>query len=183
MATFDHCKSANDFVKNGIDVYASSGTIRAIGLNGHPNAHTVKHGVKFNVGDFEVIPFNLEHDADEPLGFFISGGGESLAFITDTGYCRYLMPKPVNVLMVEANFSDEILRDNVNAGHIDEARARRVRENHFSIERVVDLLRANDLSRLREVRLLHLSSGNSDEAMFKRMIQEVAGVPVIVEEE
>ena len=32
-------------------------------------------------------------------------------------------------------------------------------------------------------RLLHLSDGNSDEAMFKRMVQRVAGVPVYVEGE
>ena len=70
---------------------------------------------------------------------------------------------------------------NVEAGHIDPARAKRTRENHMSIERVIDFCKAQDLSRCRHIHLLHLSDGNSDADLFKRMVQEATGIPVSVE--
>ena len=45
---------------------------------------------------------------------------------------------------------------------------------------VKEFLRANDLSKVEEIHLLHLSDGNSDEARFKREIQELTGRVVMV---
>lgn len=181
----DHSKSIQQVMDAGVDVYCTKGTFAE--CNVKSNFHRfnpVGENEFFHVGPWRLRTFDTVHDCEGSVGFVVHepGEGDRLVFITDTGYCRYTFPGMTH-LMVEANFSEEILSANVDAGRIDKARARRVRENHFSIERVVDLLKANDLSRLREIRLLHLSSGNSNEAMFKRMIQEVAGVPVIVEGE
>ena len=52
--------------------------------------------------------------------------------------------------------------------------------SHFSLENVKDFLRANDLSRVQEVWLLHLSDGNSDAERFKKEIMEVVGRPVYI---
>ena len=43
-----------------------------------------------------------------------------------------------------------------------------------------DFLRANDLSRVKEIHLLHLSDENSNAERFKREIQEISGKPVYV---
>jgi|AntDeeMinimDraft_5_1070356.scaffolds.fasta_scaffold16527_4 phosphoribosyl 1,2-cyclic phosphodiesterase len=43
-----------------------------------------------------------------------------------------------------------------------------------------DFLRANDLSRVKEIHLLHLSDRNSNAERFKREIQEISGKPVYV---
>jgi hypothetical protein len=53
-------------------------------------------------------------------------------------------------------------------------------KSHFSLENVKRFLQANDLSRVQEIWLLHLSDGNSDETRFKREIQELTGKPVII---
>jgi hypothetical protein len=44
----------------------------------------------------------------------------------------------------------------------------------------VKTIQASDISRLREVCLLHLSDNNSDEKAFKRAIQAITGVLVTV---
>jgi DNA-binding transcriptional MerR regulator len=51
---------------------------------------------------------------------------------------------------------------------------------HFSLENVKEFLRANDLSKVQEIWLLHLSDNNSDEERFKREIMELTGKVVYV---
>ena len=50
----------------------------------------------------------------------------------------------------------------------------------MSLQNCIKLLKANDLSKLKEIYLMHLSDKNSNEQMFKRAIQEVTGTTVIV---
>ena len=180
-ATFDHAKSAKDLAKMGVDIYSSTGTLDEIGLSGHHRANVVCHAVNHSVGrDWWIAPFNLVHDSAEPTGFLISSKGDAVTFITDTAYCEYVLP-PCNILMIEANYSETILAANVDAGRIEPARAKRVLQNHMSLERVLDFLAANDTSRLREIRLLHLSDGNSDAKEFRKTVQKATGIPVFVE--
>ncbi|HDB8933588.1 TPA: hypothetical protein O7L22_002822, partial [Staphylococcus aureus] len=49
-----------------------------------------------------------------------------------------------------------------------------------SLEHAIGMLKANDLTRLEEIHLIHLSSQNSNAKYIKREIQKVTGVPVYV---
>ena len=179
----DHARCMPDLVKAGIGVYCTEETFKAAAPGLPPALYQkIEPNRRYFLGGWKwsVQPFETVHDAPGSVGFVISDEKDSLVFITDTAYCKYTFPF-ITILMIEANYSEEILAANIEAGRIDPARAKRVRENHLSIERVIELLRANDRSRLREVRLLHLSDGNSDEALFKEMVKKVVGVPVCVE--
>jgi hypothetical protein len=176
-------------MKAGIDVYAHEDTWWAVNdkLNNR-YAHrkkTFEHEQEFIIDDYwKVLPFAAVHDVT-CSGFVISepfAGGNRLCFLTDTAYCRYRFPK-INIFMIEANFSEAILQKNVELGFIDKYRASRVFKSHMSIERVIDFLKANDLSCCREIKLLHLSNGNSSENLFKRMVQEATGIMTTVEAE
>lgn len=180
----DHACAMRDLVNFAVDVYSHRETFEWQAVK--PDnicVFPVCHAAPFTVGPGDywyILPFEGRHDVPV-FGYQISDGEDVLVFMTDSGYCKYTF-EGMTVLMIEANFSEEILQKNVEDGRIDSIRAKRVFQNHMSIERVVDMLKSNDLSKLKEIRLLHLSDGNSDEVMFKRMVQEVAGVPVIVEE-
>lgn len=181
----DHARSIYDVMKAGVDVYASFETFQeacpVLPVHNH-RAHPVEAGFHFHpTKHWAVLPFKTVHDTPGSLGFVIKDRSDVLVFLTDTAYCKYMFPGFPSIIMIEANFSEEILQRNVEAGLIDPARAKRVRENHFSIEKVLDFLKANDLSRCRAIHLLHLSDGNSDATAFKRMVQEATGVPVFVE--
>jgi phosphoribosyl 1,2-cyclic phosphodiesterase len=57
---------------------------------------------------------------------------------------------------------------------------RRLLRSHFSLENVLDFLKANDMSKVQEIHLLHLSDNNSDEVLFRRRVQEATGKPVYI---
>lgn len=178
----DHIKAARDIMKAGIDVYMSAGTAVAAEIDGHRmhffNALSVdsRRLVEYEpltIGTFTVVPFTIHHDALEPVGYIVSSTatGEKLLFMTDSAYTEYRF-NGLTHIMIEANFSEETL------GY--DARRHRLRQSHMSVENCVEMLKANDLSTVREIWLLHLSEGNADAAEFKRQVQEATGKAVYI---
>lgn len=177
----DHCKGIAEVMRAGIDVYASRGTLDALGLSGH-RAKSIQAKRQFVIKTWTILPFETEHDAAEPLGFLLaSASGEKLLYATDTYYIRYRF-RGLTHIMVECNYSIRILNENIAAGRVPAAMKLRLLRSHFSLEHVKELLRANDLSRVQEIWLLHLSDTNSDADLFKREIQELTGKQVFIAE-
>ncbi|OLS39107.1 MBL fold metallo-hydrolase [Bacillus sp. MRMR6] len=175
----DHSKSINDVMKAGIDVYASKGTFETLRINNH-RVKPVKAREQFQIGTWTILPFEVEHDVSEPIGFLLANKqGEKVLFATDTYFIRYKFQGLTHVL-VECNYSKEILNQNVAAGIIDKGRKKRLMRSHFSLENVKEFLKVNDLSKVQEIWLLHLSDTNSDADLFKREIQELTGKVVFV---
>jgi phosphoribosyl 1,2-cyclic phosphodiesterase len=175
----DHGKAAAEVMKAGIDVYASQGTLDALGLSGH-RAKLIKAKQQFQIGTWTILPFDVQHDVAEPLGFLlVNRAGEKLVFATDTYYIRYRFPGLTHI-MVECNYSLRILDENISAGRVPAVMKKRLLKSHFSLEHVKDFLQANDLSKVQEIWLLHLSDNNSDAALFKREIQELTGKQVFI---
>ena len=180
----DHARSAADVMRAGVDLYATGAAFEAMAIPGGPH-HRFKpliyrHTV--TVGEWwRVMAFEAHHDAPGTAGFWIEDkDGDKLVFLTDSAFSYYTFPG-TGVYMVEANFSEKILQRNVDDGLIDAYLARRVTENHMSIERVVVMFTEADLSQCRHIHLLHGSDGNSDSALFKKIVEETTGVPVTVE--
>ena len=175
----DHCKAIREVVKAGVDCYLSQGTAEALDVTGH-RIKTVKAKKQFKVGSWTVLPFDTEHDVAEPLGFLlVNRSGEKLLYATDTYYIRYQFPGLTHI-MVECNYSRDLLDANLEAGLIPVALRDRLIQSHFSLENVKGFLQANDLGKVHEIWLLHLSDGNSDAERFKREIQELTGKMVFV---
>lgn len=175
----DHCKAVEDIMRAGIDVYMSQGTADALRVSGH-RLHTIQAKQQFQLGTWTILPFDTQHDAAEPLGYLMANRDEDkLLYLTDSFYCRYRF-QGLTHLMLECNYSLDILRANVEAGHIDPALKNRIIKSHFSFEHVKELLKANDLSKVQEIWLIHLSDGNSNAERFKREIQELTGRMVFI---
>ena len=85
--------------------------------------------------------------------------------------------------MVECNHSYEILNQRVYDGGLHEKRMERLIQSHFSLENVIKFLKSMDLTKCQDIRLLHLSDGNSNAAAFKQAVQSATGKLVIVEQE
>lgn len=173
----DHARAVADMMRSGVDCYMSAGTVEALGVDGHRWA-VIRAREQFQVGTWTVLPFEAVHDAAEPLGFLLANrAGEKLLYLTDSAYCRYRFAGLTHIV-AEANHSDDLLRQAVDDGRVPPVLRRRIRRNHMSIERLVDMLQANDLSRVREIILLHLSDENSDAEGFRRRVEEATGKPV-----
>src|SRR5690625_2345802 len=175
----DHSKGVKDVLRAGIDVYASQGTIEQEGIK-HHRLKPIKAKKQFQIGTWTILPFDVQHDAKEPLGFLLqSTNGGKLLFATDTYYVRYKF-RGLTHIMVECNYSIDILEENIASGRVHKAMKRRLLKSHFSLENVKEFLRANDLSKVQEIHLMHLSDSNSDERRFKNEIQALTGKPVYV---
>ena len=166
-------------MRAGIDCYMSRGTAEALGVSGH-RLNIIKAKQQFRIGTWAILPFETQHDAAEPLGLLLANqDGEKLLYATDTYYIRYQFSGLTHI-MIEANYSLDILKKNVEDGSVPKELKTRLLKSHFSLENVKQFLRANDLSRVREIWLLHLSDGNSDAERFKREVLELTGKPTYI---
>lgn len=182
----DHAKAVKDLMKAGVDCYMTEGTAKVLGIEGH-RLNTFK---KYDSGqgyywkyflDIQILPFEMVHDVEEPVGFYIKSKNlnESLVFITDTAYMKYKIPA-CEVLMIECNYVKSVLDEQVENGKINVSLRNRIVRNHLSLESLVEALKAADLSRCKKIYVLHLSDGNSNEEVIKRTIQELTGVEVVI---
>jgi phosphoribosyl 1,2-cyclic phosphodiesterase len=175
----DHSKSVKDAIKAGIDVFASKETLLALDLSGH-RLNEIEDGNQFDVGTWKVFPFNTIHDVEGSLGFYmVNAEREAFLYLTDSAYSSVRFAD-LNVISVECNFQSEILTNNILNGVLPSVVGRRVRRSHFSLENVISLLKANNLSRCRQIFLMHLSDSNSDERAMKEAVQAATGIPVEV---
>lgn len=175
----DHAKAVKDIMRAGIDCYMSRGMAEALGISGH-RLNIIKAKQQFRIGTWTILPFETQHDAREPLGFLLANqDGDKLLYATDTYFIRYRF-RGLTHIAVECNYSLDILNRNVEAGVVQKELKGRILKSHFSLENVKQFLRANDLSRVQEIWLLHLSDNNSNAERFKREVQELTGRMVFV---
>ena len=79
-----------------------------------PAVQYFRAGETFSIGDLQISPFTIPHDAADPVGFVFTAEGVRLALATDLGY----MPPNVqaqlrrcDLIMLESNHDLEMLRD------------------------------------------------------------------------
>lgn len=170
----DHSKGIIDAAKAGQDVYLLPETREALGLSGH-RIHQIDLFHQFRIGSFVVKAFPLKHDVPNCGFLFANSKGERAVYITDTPYCRYRFNN-LQIIMIEANYAAPLLKDNTRSSELRQS----ILQDHMSLETLIRMLRANDLTKVKEIHLLHLSNNNSDANEFKQRIQEVTGKPVYV---
>lgn len=165
-------------MRAGVDCYMSSGTANILKLSGH-RMNIIESMKQFKIGTWTILPFDTIHDAAEPLGFLLASGNEKLLFATDTAYIKYRF-KGLTHIMVECNYDDESLQENIFNLTLNIAQKNRLIHSHFGLKNVIEFLKVNDLSKLKEIHLLHLSDLNSDAARIKKAVQAITGKPVYV---
>lgn len=175
----DHARGVKDLLKASVDCYMSQGTADALCVAGHHRVHILTPLVKFQVGEWAVLPFSTVHDAAAPLGFLLARGDEKWLFVTDSAFIEPRF-SGLTGIAIEANYCPEILRERVSCGAISPAMRDRLLFSHFSIDNVLEFLKANDISKVRQIVLLHLSDSNSNAEEFKKKVQAATGKPVMV---
>lgn len=173
----DHAKYVRDFVSNGITVLALPSVFKAKGINSLSFRKDIEPMHGYIVGGFKVFVMPVCHDVP-CLGFIIEHEDMGrMLFVTDTMMLEYRVPG-LNHILLEANYAEDILDAKIEAGSVPVSMKPRLIHSHMEIETAKGILRANDLSGVNEIVLIHLSNGNSDERRFIREVQEVSGKPV-----
>ena len=100
-----------------IRAYLTPGTLRGLEpetleMNGSEIVQ-ISAGVSFMVGDAEITPFAVPHDANEPTAFSISVQGLRITQLTDVGHVSDAVAshlKGADCLILESNHDLEMLR-------------------------------------------------------------------------
>ena len=175
----DHAGYVREFLKCGIRVLALDDVFDALDIKNRVFCKTVEPQHGYIMGDWKVIALGVVHDVP-CVGYIIEHRemGKTL-FITDTMMLEYRIAG-IRPFMLECNYADDILQDNIDAGIELPSKRGRLLETHMELETTKQILRDNDTSNLDDVILVHLSDNNSDAARFEREVSAVAGVPTYV---
>lgn len=175
----DHAKFIGDFIKNGITVLALPEVFKAKGIVNKSFRREIEPLHGYIVGGFKIFTVPVVHDV--PCLAYIIEHEEMgrLIFITDTMMLEYKLP-PLDHILIEANYSDEILDYNIDNGITPASMRERLLHSHMELKTTEQILMSNDIAMAKEVILLHLSARNSDAAQFREKVQKSAGKPVYV---
>jgi phosphoribosyl 1,2-cyclic phosphodiesterase len=172
----DHSKAVEDVMRAGINVYSSPGTFEALGLlRKHRRARTVANGIFRASKDFTVLSFSIPHDAKEPYGYVVHevGTEEYLFFCPDSAFIKQRFNIKFSIIAIECSFDKDILQKRVDTKDINETLAKRLLTSHqekqVAMRYVADFC---DLSRCREIHLLHMGGGNINKKQTKQEFEE-----------
>lgn len=186
----DHAGYVQDVLKYAVPVYATRGTIKAIGkvrtaTKPVPFEEIPRclFGIKecrwnpFMVGNFTIIPFVTIHDASEPCGFYINHPDTgAFLFATDTAYIPNTFGDLRNVL-IECNYKEQLLKERED---IPNSLKKRIRDSHMSVDTCINALLANDLSKTNNIILIHISEGDGDPEDFWEKVSRKVSANVVV---
>lgn len=161
----DHVAGAFRFARrHNLTVFLTHGTHAATTRNSPPlpACRLIDSHTAFAIGDLEIQPFPVPHDAREPVQYVFSNGRHRLGVLTDTGS---ITPHIVDVLrhcdalMLECNHDAALLA----ASDYPPSLIRRIsgRFGHLDNETSASLLGQIDTRRLQHLIAAHLSQQNN----------------------
>ena len=169
----DHGIGAHIINDKGIQVFASKGTLEDKKVEIEPTEHnTLKEWEpKYIAPNVEVLPFYVEHDAPEPMGFVIRDtlNKQNILFVNDCKTVKAdLSNIPLDLVFIECNYSDQPM-------HIEYSKAKkdgdvtlinrysRIFHQHMGLYGCKTLLQKLNLTNCKGIFLMHLSDKNARE--------------------
>jgi phosphoribosyl 1,2-cyclic phosphodiesterase len=161
----DHAGGVAAFAERySIPVWLTFGTLVCEGerLAGCAKIYGFDSQDAFAVGDLEIHPFPVPHDAREPVQFVVSDGARRIGVVTDLGTSTPFVQATLSgcdALVLECNHDADMLAQ----GDYPESLKRRIagKFGHLDNEGAAALLAALDNSRLHHILAAHLSQQNN----------------------
>jgi len=159
----DHLRGVAPLARRyGLPVWMTAGTAIAAGDSALPRLERINTHQPFCIGDIEIRPYPVPHDAREPTQFVFCAAGKRLGLLTDAGcitdhICRSL--DGVDGLILETNHDEALLAQ----GPYPPALKRRVggRLGHLSNRQAAALLEQIDTASLQVLVAAHISEKNN----------------------
>lgn len=148
----DHSKALAHYIANGIPSYANQDV-----CDHYKGCNLIENGKALLVDGWKVQTFDLVHNAPNNAFVVDTIDGVRVLYCTDTQYIPKRV-RGVNVAIIEANFDEEVLIDNM----CENIEIRSQFENHHSLDKCIEYLRSIYSKDLMSVILWHPSSTNLD---------------------
>lgn len=156
-----------------LPVYLTPGTGYALREEaGLDIRHVDLHG-RFAVGELEVTPVAVPHDAREPCQYIFDNGRQRLGVLTDAGTITPWIVEQyadLDALFLEANYDPHML----SSGPYPAFLKARVGGNlgHLSNQQAAGFLRLAGLERLRHIAVAHISEKNNRPELALAALQD-----------
>lgn len=175
----DHAKYAEEYSNRGITIFGNKDLKDKKNFR-YGRGYFLEPGKTVSIGSFRVTPFEVAHDVP-CFGYLIMHLEMGiLMFVTDT----YKVPTCITGIdhyLIEANYSDALLKENVWNGSINKAQADRIMLSHMSLDYTVKYLRdCKAEESAKTITLCHLSERNSDPEQFREAVAGAFGVPCYI---
>jgi phosphoribosyl 1,2-cyclic phosphodiesterase len=161
-----------------LPIYASRGTAEHLGMA--KQLRPFETGLPFECGRFQIEPFQVSHDAEDPTGFVIRADDAKLVYATDLGRVTPLVRSAVrdaNALILESNHDEDLLLACSYPWHIKQ----RIRSSHghLSNHAAAALLKETVHPGLSVVALAHISENSNTPEAVLQTVHEDAGTSVL----
>ena len=132
-------------------------------------------GESFQIGDIEINPFAIPHDAADPVGYCFRANGVKVAIVTDLGYLPELVKhhlREADFLILESNHDLEMLKVGPYPWFIKQRVMSRT--GHLSNTVVSEFLADAELfdGRARHLVLAHISEQNNNPDLVRISAEE-----------
>lgn len=172
----DHVGGVFKFARrHRVPVWLTHGTYQVVCKDADGvQVYFCRDGDPLVIGDLELIPYTVPHDAREPVQYVVDNGKMRLGVLTDAGQ---LIPHMVqalagcDALMLECNHDPQML---ANSAYPPSLRQRiGGAYGHLSNDTTAEILRALDKSRLKTVIGAHLSKQNNTSELARAALCSV----------
>ncbi len=169
----DHVGGVFKFARrHRIPVWLSFGTFQSARSDSKDvMLHFCRDAELFSIGELELSPYTVPHDAREPLQFVASDGQVRLGVLTDAGHATPHMISALggcDALMLECNHDRQLLAQSVYPPSLKQRIGGIY--GHLANETAGDILSRLDRSRLQTVVGAHLSKQNNTPELARAAI-------------
>lgn len=164
--------------KLGVPVWLTAGTARAAAdrLGQLPASQLFDPHTPFVIGDIEVQPYPVPHDAAEPAQFVFTDGSARLGVLTDVGSSTSHIESMLgdcDALALECNHDCRMLQQGPYPPSLKERVAGRL--GHLSNDAAAELLGRIGRTKLQHLVAVHLSETNNSPSLAQAALAAVMG--------
>lgn len=164
--------------RHRLAVWMTHGTFAAAsqGRSGIPRVELIDSQQSFQVGDLEIQPFPVPHDAREPVQFAFGDGRHRLGVVTDLGSSTPHVERMLtgcDALVLECNHDADMLQRGDYPPHLKRRIAGRF--GHLDNAASAALLSALDNRKLQHLIAAHLSQQNNTSNLARTALAGVLG--------
>ena len=131
-------------------------------------------GKNFRVGEIEICPFPIPHNAADPVGFTVNVNGIKVGIATDLGYPTELVKerlKGCQVLIIESNHDPDMLRESDYPWSVKQRIGSR--HGHLANHQTANMVESLIHEDLQCIILSHISNNANIPALATQTIEKV----------
>lgn len=170
----DHWRGVSRFSRrHEIPVWLTPGTRAAKATDALAATELYSPHEPFAIGDLELFPYPVPHDAREPAQLVVGNGDKRLGILSDSGYATPHVREMIDAcdaLVLESNHDPEMLA----RGPYPASLKRRVagKLGHLSNQQAAELLTQIDATSLQQLVVAHISESNNRPELAQTALAE-----------